>query len=447
MVSVNSLAPATGAILVIGIFKTSIDRYLSEYAPIDPAPPAFARLPVGRASTTRRLLSEEDHRSRFVIEFYYPLGLVETLGGNLISDNARSALIGINRGPDRPPFSDEEIADLERLMPHINRALQLRRAVVRLEAKAAGLQTAIDRLAAGVLLLNSAGTGVFANRAMREIASRGDGLALDRAGRPLPATHEGRSDLSALIEEVRVGRRRRNHHDPAENADDPYSVLVVPSPTPLAEGVWDRSPRATTLIFVHDPEGRIVNADEVLRASLGLTPGAARLVAALAGSDDLKSFAEREGVTIHTARYHLRTALTRTGTRTQADLVRLAVRHIHDLGLREATPAQGKVAVHARLTGHGSSARAQSRRRRRRTACSAVAEDVPIEKGVAEFASGVVRGEQGAEGRKLVVSGLHCPGRHGEHLAPMRTRLKRRQGLLHVRQERLSAGQSSLKEK
>jgi DNA-binding CsgD family transcriptional regulator len=214
----------------------------------------------------------------------------------------------------------------------------LRRAVVRLEAKAAGLQTAIDRLSAGVLLLDSAGTGVFANRAMQEIAARGDGLSLDRAGRPLPASHEGRSGLGALLEQVRSGAGEGSMMISRKVASDPYSVLVVPSPTPLAEGVWDRSPRATTLMFVHDPEGRIVNADEVLRASLGLTPGAARLVAALAGNDDLKSFAEREGVTIHTVRYHLRTALARTGMRTQAELVRLAVRHIHDLGLREPVP-------------------------------------------------------------------------------------------------------------
>jgi hypothetical protein len=42
----------------------------------------------------------------------------------------------------------------------------------------------------------------------------------------------------------------------------------------------------------------------------------------------------REGVTIHTARFHLRTALTRTGTKTQADLVRSAVRLLRDMALR-----------------------------------------------------------------------------------------------------------------
>jgi DNA-binding CsgD family transcriptional regulator len=285
-------------------------------------------------------MSEENHRSRFVTEFYRPLGLLETLCGNLISDNARAALIAVHRGPERPPFSDDDVAELERLMPHITRALQLRRTILRLEARAAGLQTAIDRLAAGVVLLDTAGTGIFANRAMQEIAGRGDGLALDRAGRPLPASHEARSDLSALIERARAGEREGTMTIRRRVAGDPYSLLVVPSPTQLAGGSADRGPR-TTLIFVHDPDGRIVDADEVLRASLGLTPGAARLVAALASNHDLESFAEREGLSIHTVRYHLRTAFARTGTRTQADLVRLAVRHIHDLGLRQAPMVSG----------------------------------------------------------------------------------------------------------
>jgi len=60
--------------------------------------------------------------------------------------------------------------------------------------------------------------------------------------------------------------------------------------------------------------------------------GAARLLAALAAADDLQTFALREGITIHTARFHLRTALARTGARTQVELVRLAVGLLRDLG-------------------------------------------------------------------------------------------------------------------
>ena len=76
---------------------------------------------------------------------------------------------------------------------------------------------------------------------------------------------------------------------------------------------------------------------EMLEQGLSLPKGAARLVAALAADDDLKSYAEREGVTIHTARFHLRTALTRTGTKTQSDLVHSAVRLLRDMALRGQT--------------------------------------------------------------------------------------------------------------
>jgi len=92
--------------------------------------------------------------------------------------------------------------------------------------------------------------------------------------------------------------------------------------------------RGAVIVLVHDPDSRPRRAEEILQVGFGLTPGAARLVAALAADDDLKAFAQREGVTIHTARFHLRTALTRTGTKTQSDLVRSAVRLLRDMALR-----------------------------------------------------------------------------------------------------------------
>ena len=76
------------------------------------------------------------------------------------------------------------------------------------------------------------------------------------------------------------------------------------------------------LLLVHDPERRPRPDPEILRHAFGLSKGAAKLVAALAADDDLKRHAERENITIHTARFHLRAALSQTGTRTQAQLVR-----------------------------------------------------------------------------------------------------------------------------
>jgi uncharacterized NAD-dependent epimerase/dehydratase family protein len=114
-----------------------------------------------------------------------------------------------------------------------------------------------------------------------------------------------------------------------------YSLLVAPAPASLAHLRWNKPGAARALVLVHDPDSRSRAPVDVLEQALHLPKGAAKLVAALAGDEDLKSFAEREGITIHTVRFHLRTALARTGTRNQAELVRIAVRLLRDFALAE----------------------------------------------------------------------------------------------------------------
>jgi hypothetical protein len=335
LLSLDKHTPAASLILTSGHFATLAREY-QEYAMVDPAPAAFARLPVGVAATTDQIMTAAQRRTCvFLNEFFSPKGFVETLGGNIMLDQSRFSLIGLLRGKDRPEFSEGEVGALERLMPHIGRALQLRRAFSRLEVKAAGLQHALDRLEAGVLLLDGGGEALFANKTMRMLTQRGDGFALDRAGRPLPASLDARRKIEAMIRVVGDGGAGGIVSVPRAEGARAYAVLISPSPSTLAELPWDRAGRAGVLILVHDPDSGLRAAPDILEQSLNLPPGAARLVAALAGADDLKSFAEREGVTIHTARFHLRTALTRTGTRSQSELVRIAVRLLRDFALRQ----------------------------------------------------------------------------------------------------------------
>lgn len=274
----------------------------------------------------------------FVNEFFRPIGLVETLGGNLFSDQARFALIGFQRGDDRPEFDDDDIAKVERLMPHITRALQLRRTFVRVQTENRGLQLMMDRMAAGIVLLDSEGGAIFVNAAMRAIARRSDGISLDRSGRPLPGNLEARRRFDGLLHDVAEGGAGGLMSAQRAGSLTDYVVLVGPLPLLLAEADWNRSTHGGAIVLVHDPASRTLGAVDILEQGLHLPKGAARLVAALAADDDLKSFAEREGVTIHTARFHLHTALSRTGARTQVELVRLAIRLLRDFVLAEITP-------------------------------------------------------------------------------------------------------------
>jgi GAF domain-containing protein len=337
LISLDATAPATNVVLSTGLWDAAArNRYVHDFAAIDPAPAAFARLRVGTASTTDRMLSVEQRECAFLHEFYLPLGLMETLGGTLQSSQGRFELIGLHRGPDRPPFEDDEIAQIERLMPHVARALQLRRSFRQLETRVAGLEAALDRLEAGVLLLEPAGPAAFVNRAMQAIARRGDGLGLDRRGRPVLAAVDAPMRLDALIDGVANGGAGGTMAVPRPSGARPYAVLVAPAPSSLVHAPWAPwTPRGSVhaVVVVHDAAATRMADPDILQQALDLPKGAARLVAALAAEDDLRSFAEREGVTIHTARFHLRKALERTGARSQAELVRLAVRMLRDFGL------------------------------------------------------------------------------------------------------------------
>ncbi len=92
----------------------------------------------------------------------------------------------------------------------------------------------------------------------------------------------------------------------AESPRD-YVVLVAPLPSSFAETDRESDGGLGAIILTHDPEQRPRSAADVLQYGLGLPRAAAKLVAALAADDDLKSYADREGVTIHTVRFHLRT--------------------------------------------------------------------------------------------------------------------------------------------
>jgi PAS domain-containing protein len=337
LVSFDAHAPAADLSMISGLFAEHGRLYVEQFAEIDPAPMIFSRLAIGTASTSNRILSaEEQNALPFVNEFFRPIGLTETLAGNLFSDRARFSLIGLQRGDDRPQFDDDDIARLERLMPHITRALQLRRAFVRIEAKNLALQAAIDRLPAGLVLLDPDGNAVFVNTAMDAIAKRADGLSLDRSGRPLIANLPARRRFDALLDDVSKAGAGGVLSAPRTSGARDYAVLVAPSPASLSQLRWDKPSVAGALVLVHDPDSRSRAPLEVLEQALHLPKGAAKLVAALAADEDLKSFAEREGITIHTVRFHLHTALTRTGARNQAELVRNAVRLLRDFGLAES---------------------------------------------------------------------------------------------------------------
>lgn len=355
LVMVDAQHPRANFVSSSGLVHDHLQLYLEKYAQIDPAPARFLSLPAGTAMSTNRLFPPEFHaRDRFYNEYFVPIGLVESIGGPLYSEQGNFAMVAIMRGPQRHPFDESDIAHLEQLMPHIARALQLRRTFFRIDSRNIGLQATLDRLRPGLALLAGDGATEFVNAALRSMAQRGDGFALGRNDQLLPANIDARRRLDALLMEVAMGGGGGVIAVPRSGVRD-YVVLVAPSPSSSLQTEWERRGPRGAIVIVHDPEENDGSTIEVLEQGLRLTKGAARLTAALAAQHDLKSFAEAESVTIHTARFHLRSALARTGAKSQAELVGIAVRLLRDFALADPLPGTDRKPATLALEKSGSS--------------------------------------------------------------------------------------------
>lgn len=81
--------------------------------------------------------------------------------------------------------------------------------------------------------------------------------------------------------------------------------------------------RRTAMLIVSDPEVEATTRKERLRMLFGLTPAEAAFAMEIVKGDGRRAAAERRGIACSTARTHLSSIFEKTGTRRQAELVRL----------------------------------------------------------------------------------------------------------------------------
>jgi hypothetical protein len=79
------------------------------------------------------------------------------------------------------------------------------------------------------------------------------------------------------------------------------------------------------LVAIRDQSWRTAFAPSLVAELLDLPHATAKLVCALLDGEDLRSYGMRNGISINTVWYHLKTAFARTGAHSQADLIRNAL--------------------------------------------------------------------------------------------------------------------------
>jgi DNA-binding CsgD family transcriptional regulator len=310
------------------LFRFNDDPYYSKlyedhYAALNPLFPAFAFQPVGAVlSASDMVPAAEMERTRFHREWLAPQGMTDSLGVVLEKDATRAAFMTIQW--QRRPIEQAARYRIALIAPHLLRSVAIGRLFVRGRRREAVLTGALDHVEAGVFLVAETGRLVLANGRGRNMIEEGR-LLRDVGGR-LRAT----STLAdrAIFDHLRAigggeGIPASNHAIPlSDETGDGWTATVLPlSDDRLGRAGEPRSEIAA--IFVRLPSPPVVSPLEALARRHNLTASEIRVVEATLRLNGLDAIAAALGVARSTVKTHLNRVYRKSGTRNQAELIRM----------------------------------------------------------------------------------------------------------------------------
>jgi DNA-binding CsgD family transcriptional regulator/PAS domain-containing protein len=214
----------------------------------------------------------------------------------------------------------EAVSLISLTVPHIRRALQLRRSFVDLRAQRASLEVALDLLPAGIVFLDDKGSILLMNRSAKQFVKAGD-LQV-RTSRLATSLRSETVRLGTLIDSV-VGKAKDKVHGGSfllsRKSSRPIT-LILASLGGLSSPV---TPRAAAVIFIYDPDKPVQLPLHLLQHGYHLTTAESRLSLLLVEGHSLKDAADLSGVTFNTARSQLKAIFAKTGVQRQGELLRL----------------------------------------------------------------------------------------------------------------------------
>jgi len=228
-------------------------------------------------------------------------------------------------GADR--LSERETRLCRTLLPHLQRALRLRRRLAEAGERSSIVSGIVELLPAAAFVTTAAGRVLLQNGRAEELLGRQDALEV-RRGYLTPVFAAESRELRALIEDAaRNGARRKAGSAGATRISRKDGSRLIVSVTPV-RGAGDRplsgetDAGAAALVVVVDPDTRPPPPEAVIARIYGLTAAEARLAAAIAAGESVKAYAARMALSQNTVRWTLKMIFSKTGVSGQSNLVR-----------------------------------------------------------------------------------------------------------------------------
>jgi DNA-binding CsgD family transcriptional regulator/PAS domain-containing protein len=300
--------------------------YLEKYARINPMFPKGLSFEPGEVMTLSDIMPYAEYReSRFYKEWAEPQGYTDFAGVTIEKAASSLAALAVVRS-ERDGLVDAEMLRRMRLVaPHLRRALLIGKVIDLNKAKTASFAETIDGLDSGVFLVDGQGRLAHANASGEALLEGGEPLKLvdgvlvaadevvqDSLSKAFAAAIEGDSAMDAggmaLPLMTESGRRFI------------ANVLPLTSGARLAAGS-DYS--AVAALFVREAKVDVPAAISAAAQLYGLTPAEEKVLRGIIEVGGIPAVAAMLGTSTSTVKTHLEHVFKKTGTRRQAELVKL----------------------------------------------------------------------------------------------------------------------------
>ena len=298
-----------------------IDNYALEYASDDILSQHLAKEPIANFYASNLDVIPPPHfaETRFYKEWLVPQGVAFAAAAVVLQEGPWETTLFLQRGPSQPPFTPEEIEQLNTLLPHLQRAIQMRQRLSDLELGQNILASSLNMLAMPTFLFDEHGTVAHNNQSAATLLQ--DGHLRLEAGHVFAQDEKMTRKLNLELSKSIAASRNED--------DDMNRVVLLPRVnklpmmlmiTPLQLSGSSHM-HGAALMFAFDPTAMPAVTCELVKKLFRLSTTEAELAIALCSGKTLDEFAFERGTSIHTVKTQLKSIYLKTGTKRQAQLV------------------------------------------------------------------------------------------------------------------------------
>jgi DNA-binding CsgD family transcriptional regulator len=267
----------------------------------------------------------ELRRTEFFNDFLVPQQMESMLNTVVLVEEGRQTVVTVRRNRE---FGADHVKLYKLLAPHLQRAMQINIKLAKAELNHIWSVAALNHLEDGILFVDMNAKVRFANSAAemfflsRDIRMHKGRLSANSAAETesLHAVIAKCSERGIPLQSDFVWLRR-------QAGRSPLCLLIAPLPVEgaslLMSSLMSEQPMA--VIFVKDPDKNNRPTLPQLREKFGMTLAEAGFAIEISKGDGIQAAADRLSISRATARTHLSRIFDKTGTRRQAELVRVLI--------------------------------------------------------------------------------------------------------------------------